>query len=44
MCDEIWVVGDRKVLRYDGSFDDYKKSALKRLVPSGTAGSTVAKR
>lgn len=28
VCNEVWVVGGGRVKRFNGSFDDYKKSAL----------------
>lgn len=32
VCNELWVVADRKIVKFDGSFDDYKKIALKRII------------
>ena len=32
VCSEIWVVGDEKVIRYNGSFADYKKSAMQQFL------------
>ena len=31
VCNEIWVIQDKRVNVFNGSFDDYKKIALKRL-------------
>ena len=30
VCNEIWIVGEKSILRYDGSFDDYKRSVISR--------------
>lgn len=28
VCNELWVVGDEKVARFDGTITDYKKKVL----------------
>lgn len=42
VCNEIWVVGDQKVERFDGSFEDYKKAAMKKY-RSGLHNKTTKK-
>ena len=32
VCEEIWIVGDEKVVRYNGSFSDYKKAAMQQFL------------
>ena len=29
-CRELWIVADGEAIRFGGTFDDYKKEALKR--------------
>jgi len=31
VCNEIWVVADRRIEIFKGEFTDYKKAALKRI-------------
>jgi ATPase subunit of ABC transporter with duplicated ATPase domains len=31
VCNEIWVIQDKRIQIFNGSFDDYKKNALKNI-------------
>lgn len=31
VCNEIWVIQNRKVAVFDGSFNDYKKSVVSKI-------------
>lgn len=31
VCNEIWVIADKRVATFNGSFEDYKKSVLKAV-------------
>lgn len=31
VCNEIWVIQNRKVVVFDGSFNDYKKSVVSKI-------------
>ncbi len=34
VCNEIWVIQDRKVTPFPGSFDEYKKSVISHAPPA----------
>jgi ATP-binding cassette subfamily F protein 3 len=31
ICHELWMIADRRVVRFEGSFDDYKKVVLRNI-------------
>lgn len=35
VCNELWVIQDRKVTVFDGSFLDYKKSVVSKIRGKG---------
>lgn len=42
VCNEIWVIKDKRVVPFDGSFTDYKKTVISNGVAVG-AGATKKK-
>ena len=40
VCNELWVVADKKIITFDGTFDDYKKVALHRITSGSTSTGT----
>jgi len=34
VCNEVWVVGDQKVVRFEGDCDDYRKLTVKKIKAS----------
>ncbi|CAM9792328.1 unnamed protein product [Choristocarpus tenellus] len=35
VCSELWAVGGGQVVRYNGTFDDYKKETVKKMASVG---------